>query len=727
MDPYQSNRKRVFAPYVGPGAHGIEIGPGYRPTFPKAEGYSITVVDCCATEALIAKHDADANISKELVRQIEPVDVVWSGDSLQHLPVSLRGADHVTACHVIEHARDLCGFLKDCSVLLREGGYLLLAMPDRRCVLDCYRPASTLGDVLLAHLHPQAYDLKSHMDEAWYGALLSNAGAWPMAHLRHEVRNGRVPVAQHSVGIGGWLWAHYMATATNHESGRPYRDAHRWVFDPASFAQIVQFLAVNAGTNLILEAMPGEFECEFYAVLRKTVSAHMSAGGTLETHRAAVLKAGMASIAGEISTPLAPTVSQVAVVAGADPTGASAVAPGAVADVHSLLALDGEAFVRCAYATVLKRSPESAGLSHYVAELAAGVPKIEIISRLRRSQEGRNLRQVLPGYRVARLKSRLLRPQPSPVVPISTAPFHSKFGGTWIDRADFMQELERRARSSRLRPLAVTHLRTFAQRGVVVLERAAAEAELIGFESAISTAFREGHERLISQNPGDSTPHPVTAGMNRRGVRIVDSYGALPQALDLLSTPLLVEFLQTVFEQRPKLFQSLSFDTGSEQGFHQDTAYVVVDRPLEMVGCWIALEDVQAGSGELQYLIGSHRLPDFEFGGTRKNWNPTIDGPEPHARWSRWLREECHRRGYAIESFLAKRGDILIWHADLAHGGAPITHPELSRKSLVGHFCPENVRPAYARQSPERAATLRHRGISYCSWHYDLSSPSAES
>jgi hypothetical protein len=306
MDHYQSNRKRVFSPYVRPDSHGIEIGPAYRPTFPKSEGYSVTVVDCCATDALIAKHDANASIPKELVRQIEAVDVVWSGDSLQQLPVSLRGADYVAACHVIEHARDLCAFLKDCAVLLKEGGFLLLAMPDRRCVLDCYRPASTLGDVLLAHLLPQAYDLKSHLDEAWYGALLSGAGAWPLELLRYEVRNGRAPCAQHPVGISGWLWAHYMATAANHESDPPYRDAHRWVFDPASFAQIVQFLAANAGTNLILEAMPNGFECEFYAVLRKSVSANAGAERTLESLRAAVLQARMANIAGEISSPLPP-------------------------------------------------------------------------------------------------------------------------------------------------------------------------------------------------------------------------------------------------------------------------------------------------------------------------------------------------------------------------------------------------------------------------------------
>lgn len=399
------------------------------------------------------------------------------------------------------------------------------------------------------------------------------------------------------------------------------------------------------------------------------------------------------------------------------------------ANVRSLLALEGEAFVRGAYATVLNRPPDREGLTHYLTEMAAGVPKIDVVARLRRSEEGRKQRRELPGYRQAWLKSRLTRRSSqrrvAPDHSVAAASYHSKFGGLWIDRTDFAQQLEQRTRTDGLRSELAMQLRSFEQRGVVVLERGASDAELTGFENAISAAFREGHAHLISQNPGDNSPRPVLAGMNRRGVRIVDSYGALPQALDLLSSPALVDFLQALFAERPKLFQSLSFDTGSEQGFHQDTAYVVVDRPLEIVGCWVALEDVKLGSGELQYIIGSHRLPDFDFGGNRKHWRPTEDAPDSHARWTRWLVEESQRRGLAVESFLARRGDILVWHADVAHGGAPITHPEYSRKSLVGHFCPESVVPAYVKELPTRAKTLRHREIAYCSWHYDLNARSA--
>lgn len=298
--------------------------------------------------------------------------------------------------------------------------------------------------------------------------------------------------------------------------------------------------------------------------------------------------------------------------------------------------------------------------------------------------------------------------------------FRSKFGGTWIDRFDFEDELRERLRFGRIPGRLEADIRRFERDGFIVLENAAAEEEIARFESAISSAFRAGHPHLICQQPGSSTPRGVTAGLGRRGTRIVDSYAVLPEALDLLSSPRLIEFLTVILEERPKLFQSLSFDMGSEQGLHQDTAYVVVDRPRELIACWIALEDVVPGSGELQYMVGSHRLPDFDFGGNKKHWDIATDRADSHDNWARWILEEGARRGYAIQKFFAKRGDILIWHADLAHGGSPIARPDVTRKSLVGHYCPESALPHYVKFAANRAATVSHRGISCCSWHYDL-------
>lgn len=301
------------------------------------------------------------------------------------------------------------------------------------------------------------------------------------------------------------------------------------------------------------------------------------------------------------------------------------------------------------------------------------------------------------------------------------AKHHSRFGGMWIDRADFPDQLAKRVREGRLTAELGAVIKDFERDGYTILRNAAPVAALDAFEEAISRAFREGHADLIAQDPGGAS-RPVTAGMERRKSRIVDSFVPLPAALDLLSSPRLVEFMRAVFDDTPMLFQSISFDMGSEQGLHQDTAYVVVNRPMEMLACWIALEDVQPGSGELQYMVGSHRLGDFAFGKGRKHWNAAEDGLDAHHAWFNWIQSEGAQRGMPTEKFLAKRGDILIWHADLAHGGSPIADPELTRKSLVGHYCPVSATPYYFEVTPSRAVRRDRGDMAYASWHYDLKS-----
>ena len=76
--------------------------------------------------------------------------------------------------------------------------------------------------------------------------------------------------------------------------------------------------------------------------------------------------------------------------------------------------------------------------------------------------------------------------------------------------------------------------------------------------------------------------------------------------------------------------------------------------------------------------------------------------------------------GLEERTFLPKKGDVLIWSADLAHGGSPATDPSLTRKSLVGHYCPDRVDPFYFKLRPDRRTKVGSDGGRYCSYHYPL-------
>ena len=297
---------------------------------------------------------------------------------------------------------------------------------------------------------------------------------------------------------------------------------------------------------------------------------------------------------------------------------------------------------------------------------------------------------------------------------------HSKHGGLWIDRLDWQAELDRRSARGLVDRVLADRIASFVDKGFIILDGAAAPAAVDAFQERLARAFRQGDEEMLYQYPGDPNSLPLKAGTERLGTRVVDAFVPAPEALALFQSPALMQFLTAIFNEAPLLFQSLSFDQGSGQGLHQDTAYVVVDKPLELAACWIALEDVKPGSGELMYLPGSHRYPDFDFGPGRKHWNSEADGNEPHDRWAQWLREEGDRRGLELQTFRARKGDILIWHADLAHGGLPIQDRSLTRQSLVGHFCPASRNPHYFSYRPDRRNIRSAGQLRYSSMYYAL-------
>jgi hypothetical protein len=75
--------------------------------------------------------------------------------------------------------------------------------------------------------------------------------------------------------------------------------------------------------------------------------------------------------------------------------------------VKELLDLNGEEFIYGAYVTFFRRLPDSDGLINYLTELQSGISKLDIVSRLRQSSEGRKYAHSLSGFRSLVVKARL--------------------------------------------------------------------------------------------------------------------------------------------------------------------------------------------------------------------------------------------------------------------------------------------------------------------------------
>jgi ectoine hydroxylase-related dioxygenase (phytanoyl-CoA dioxygenase family) len=126
---------------------------------------------------------------------------------------------------------------------------------------------------------------------------------------------------------------------------------------------------------------------------------------------------------------------------------------------------------------------------------------------------------------------------------------------------------------------------------------------------------------------------------------------------------------------------SLYFEKGSQQEKHFDTFFMAPLIRDRMLATWIALEDVTEENGPLFYYPGSHRIAPYRFENGRFNLNPS-----EKSDCYEYIDAELEKREIKREYFLAEKGDLFIWHAQLLHGGASIRDSDATRRSLVTHY-----------------------------------------
>lgn len=295
--------------------------------------------------------------------------------------------------------------------------------------------------------------------------------------------------------------------------------------------------------------------------------------------------------------------------------------------------------------------------------------------------------------------------------------YRSRHGGLWPDRPDALARVERELAAGELAIADAERLRQWIERGFVILPGAVTAELADRLDAEVEEAWRSLDPRLRVEL--DGTTYRLDPKLRSKRYKLLDLYFCSETAREAAFAPSIRAFLRSIFERDLLLFQSLSFEQASGDPVHQDTAYVVVRSPLEFAAAWIALEDVRPGTGELCYYPGSHRLGEWHFGRGFRNWNRERDGVEHRRLYLEGLHARSRAEGLELETFLPKKGDALIWSADLAHGSAPVTRPGQTRKSFVCHYCPLDVEPYYFAHRPEQRTIRRvGEGCHLASAHY---------
>ncbi|WP_286704043.1 MULTISPECIES: phytanoyl-CoA dioxygenase family protein [Acidiphilium] len=292
-------------------------------------------------------------------------------------------------------------------------------------------------------------------------------------------------------------------------------------------------------------------------------------------------------------------------------------------------------------------------------------------------------------------------PNPCAPRPENPSRMTARFGRTWTGAPDAGDTIAGRYAIGALSDADAGLLRDWVTNGYVILPGAIQAHLLDAACTDLDRAYQGGMPSLLFQclslSPNDMLWRPE---INARPAKALDLHWHSQATRDLMFAPAILRFLHLIFERPPLASQSLGFLRGAAQPAHQDTAYVVYSQARRFAASWIALEDVTEGAGELAYFPGSQQAPDFiyaeRYKSLREAMRMNIAGDhslhEVEEQHGRTIIRHAEERGLREECLLAKAGDVLIWHADLAHGGKPILN-NATRRSVVTHYCPPDVAP----------------------------------
>jgi hypothetical protein len=169
--------------------------------------------------------------------------------------------------------------------------------------------------------------------------------------------------------------------------------------------------------------------------------------------------------------------------------------------------------------------------------------------------------------------------------------------------------------------------------------------------------------------------------------RIMDGWKISESIKAIATAPRVLGILEELYGRKALPFQTLNFKMPTQQRAHSDTIHFNSKPPGFMAGVWVALEDMDMDNGPLFYYPGSQKLPEV----TMQDVGVEADYSQ-YLHYEEYMQKVVADAGIEIEYGLIKKGQALIWSANLLHGGSPAKDPERTRKSQVTHFFFEGTR-----------------------------------
>jgi len=252
----------------------------------------------------------------------------------------------------------------------------------------------------------------------------------------------------------------------------------------------------------------------------------------------------------------------------------------------------------------------------------------------------------------------------------------------WLDRPDAEARIAERLESGAITAEEAGYCRKWVRDGYLILEEFYSQELMDRTWGEYEAAIAAGHAKPPA--------HPIFYEGDPLPGRLQSVHLHVPAMDDMLHEPRINHVVSVLLGAKSRPFQTIIGHKATEQMAHSDSIHLTTYPAGYLAATWLAYEDIGPNCGPLVYYPGSHKLPYLlsedlgiasgvdDYSGYNSQYEPAI-------------QRQIEAHGLKPVHFMAKKGSLLIWHANLLHGGSKRLDYKLSRKALVCHYIAEGV------------------------------------
>jgi len=235
----------------------------------------------------------------------------------------------------------------------------------------------------------------------------------------------------------------------------------------------------------------------------------------------------------------------------------------------------------------------------------------------------------------------------------------------WLESPFFDAELQ----ASDLSEADKTFVKNYAENGYAIIDPGIDEALI---DTIVSTMI------------------PTFDKLKNEDKRVQDAWKFNEHVRKVATSQVVMDKLRLLYKREPFPFQTLNFPVGTQQKTHSDMIHFNSIPARFMCGVWVAFEDITNDNGPLHYYPGSHKLPFYDMIDMGVKASDSVEMKKNIMVYAEnyeiFIEDMVKAMGLKKAILNIKKGQALIWSANLLHGGEKILRPGASRHSQVTHY-----------------------------------------